>query len=251
MLTASLETYNTVAKAVGGVALAIFSIRLSLNATLIAQPKSYAEALKDLIAFFIAIFSSPIVFKTVLLTASQVAVALKVPEMRAPDTDLAGQLFDFLKEGSGFATFFVELWPMLITNLAFSAYSLLLGAVISVAPFIFLHQLLSHQSAAITKVFGIFVALASWPILWNAIGLLGFNLWPSFASTTLAGVIFSFLVKILQLVSPLFSSMLITQLSLNGAGRSIGAIRTASRAGVSVLNHDQKIKRATGLGKRK
>ncbi|RYZ77635.1 MAG: hypothetical protein EOP05_01115 [Proteobacteria bacterium] len=96
MLMASVDTYSSLATAIGGVALAIFTARISLTAALISNHSSYGAALKDLLVFFVALALAPIVFKAIVLTSSQIAVAIKVPEQKS-----FGTRWDFWVRGSG------------------------------------------------------------------------------------------------------------------------------------------------------
>lgn len=233
MLTSSIQTYSTVATAVGGVALAIFTARISLTAALVSSPGAYGAALKDLLLFFVALALAPMVFKGIVLTSGQIAEAISVPVSQKQSQSLVELLMDYIKEDSPFWGFILNILPDSIGYLASGVYSVLLGTLCAVAPFIFLHQLVSHQSSAITTMLGAVVALSSWPILWNAMGLLGHNLWPTYAKTTLSGFFFWTAVTALQFVSPLFAAMMIKSFSAAGAGKaakSMTVIRMAKSA---------------------
>ncbi|RYZ77688.1 MAG: hypothetical protein EOP05_00895 [Proteobacteria bacterium] len=219
MLMASVDTYSSVATAIGGVALAIFTARISLTAALISNQNSYGAALKDLLVFFVALALAPIVFKAIVLTSSQIAVAIRVPEQKSQQLGLLDNLMSLINETNPAIGFIFSVIPNSVGWIASGVYSVLLGTIFAIAPFIFLHQLISHQSSAITTLLGAVVALSSWPILWNAMGLLGARLWPSFASTTIGSVAFWAAITVLQFLSPLFSAMLIRSFSVAGAAR--------------------------------
>jgi hypothetical protein len=232
MLSSSLDTYGTVAKAVGGVALAIFTARLSLSAALISSPGAYGAALKDLLVFFVALALAPLVFKGIVLTSSSIAEHLRVPETVAKSGGLMDQFSELITEEFPWAGFITNFIPLTIRFLASAVYSVLLGTLLAIAPFIFLHQLVSHQSAAISTLLGSVVALSSWPILWNAMGLLAHNLWPSYSETSVSGACFNLVVRLLQILSPLFSAMLIKSFSMAGAGKSVTIVKSIRNVNV-------------------
>lgn len=219
MLTAALSTYAKVAQVSGGIALAIFTARLSLSAALISQPAQYGQILKDLVTLFVALALFPLVFKSIISVTGSIANHLAVGEVVREEGTI-DQLWAVFADDNLILETITNLLPIAIDHIARAIYSVLLGAICAVAPIILIYQFMTGQGSGVAALTYSVLTLTSWPILWNAIGLFGKEVWPSFAETSLASVCFWAAIKVFQLLSPLFAAMFFKGFSVSGASKS-------------------------------
>jgi hypothetical protein len=222
MLAAAVATYAKVAQVTSGLALAIFTARISLSATLISQPGQYGSIVKELILFFLAIALFPEVFRAIVVTSGSVAHMLSYQEV-ARGEGTVNKLWDLVVHDYPFLSM-AALGPWFTFHLVRGIYLAILGAICAIAPVVLLYQFLSGQGAGVAVLGQAVLTLSSWPILWNSLGLLSNQFWPSFSKTSLAGVCFSLAITVLQVLSPFFAAAFFKTLSVSGASKSAKAI---------------------------
>jgi len=230
MLSAALSTYAKVAGLTGGLAFAIFTARVSVLTATVEGPSAFADALKSLIAFFISLALAPVVFKAIILSTGHIAAEIGRSSLSTHETsEQAGVFSELMKvaeHDSPILAFAIHVIPFSVGYLASSIYSIILGAVCAVTPIILLYYELSNSSQSLRAVASTVLVLSSWPILWNVMALLAKEIWPSFSHTTVASIVFWSVIKILQLLSPLFSVLFFKSFSMTGLSRGQAILRS-------------------------
>lgn len=229
LIEASLSTFTKVSGIVSGLAVVVFSIRVVLLVCFVGSPSQYAAALKELFIFFVALALFAPLFRTLVLTTNEISQKISVAEV-VRDPGALDKIFDWVGEEAPFFGMFLNLGPMSLTYVVQAIFSILIAAICSVAPIVLLYQFITGSLSGISFLAGTLMTLCSWPIVWNSIGALANQLWPSFSQTSLAGICFWFIVKVMQVISPLFAGSLIKNFSTQGAGKSVSAVQSAYRA---------------------
>lgn len=223
MIEASLSTFAKVAGIVTGLAVLIFTARVSLLVAFVGSPAQYAAVLKELIVFFAALALFSPLFKIVVSSTAQISERIAVQETQRSEGAI-DKIIDVVKEVNPAFYMLGDLLPMSVNYLAQAVYSILIATICAVAPVVLLYQLVTGSLGGITFLTATLMTLSSWPIVWNSIGSLAAQLWPSFSQTSLSGVCFWIVVKGLQILSPLFTGMLIKNYTVHGAGKSMKAV---------------------------
>lgn len=229
LVEAALATFTKVSGIVSGLAVIVFSARIVLLVCFVGSPSQYAAALKELFIFFVALALFAPLFRTLILTTNEISQKIAVAEV-VRDPGALDKVFEWVGDEAPFVGMFLNLGPLSLTYVVQAIFSILIAAICSVAPLVLLYQFVTGSLSGISFLAGTLMTLCSWPIVWNSIGALANQLWPSFSQTSLAGVCFWFIVKLMQVISPLFSGSLIKNFSTQGAGKSVSAAQSAYRA---------------------
>ena len=234
MLSAALSTYSKVAALTTASAFAIFTARLSVLASTVQGAEAFSDAIKSLVSFFISLALAPVVFKAIIFSTGSIADQIGRYGMQhhveaSGEAGIFSDLMKLVSSDSPILNLVFNVIPLSVGYLASSVYSILLGAVCAVTPIILLYFEISNSSQSLRAVAATVLVLSSWPILWNIMSLLANEIWPTFSHTTISSVVFWCVVKVLQLLSPIFSVMFFKSFSMSGLSRSKPVLRSATK----------------------
>lgn len=185
----------------------LFTARATLLLISNAPPASYGNLLKDTVLYFVLIGLFPQCFK--LMNELIGGLALKFSwESTEQSTGFVSGAMDALKNSSVILSVLSSLGPWVICHFAQSVSTLLVSILVSMGPVVVLLNTMLDFNKGVSSYLVAILGLMLWPLLWNLLGSLSYEIWPSFQETSLMKVIFWVCVQLLQLVSPLFCVVL-------------------------------------------
>ncbi|MBL7687401.1 MAG: hypothetical protein JNJ49_05160 [Bdellovibrionaceae bacterium] len=231
VLQAVIETFQRVAGIVLGITSAVFIARVALLIVQVEGAHAFADLVRDTVVLLLALAIFPFVLKTVVMASAQIASAIRF-EAYARSSGAIDNLLGSLKTHVLFVGLLSDIGDITVLHLVRAVFSLLIGLLAVAAPLIFISGYVLGQGIGVAALGSSLLAFALWPVLWNVIGLLSSNLWPSFQSTSLSSIVFSIAVTVLQFFSPLFCLALLRQVAPQSALRTVTGIALKMAGGL-------------------
>jgi len=232
MMDSVLSTFNVVAKAVMGLIGALFIARSALLVALMESAESYFALFRETLTLLLALTIFPHAFKIVVSGTGELAGLIRFTE-KTRELGAIDEFFAAIAHAIPWVSFLSELGNLAVYHIIRSIYSILIGLLAVASPLIFISGYLTGRGIGVSQVTTIVLAMCLWPTLWNVIGLLGSALWLQFQGSSLSSLIFSIVVLVLQIFSPLFCLSLLRDLRPQAALSTVTRIGTASIGGIS------------------
>ena len=229
LLDATLSVFKKVSHVTLGFAGFVFAAQIAVLAVSMAGVQAYARVFRDISLLFVATQLCPSVLQILIKSVGDIASHISYAEMPHPKGAVE-QLFEVVKNSVPILGFSSEILSMSLPYMARAVYAVLLALLCSIAPVVLLVGLVTGIGGAAQGLFQSLIAMAIWPIVWNSIGLLAHEIWPSFAQTSLASVCFWIVVSVVQLLSPLFCIHFFRNLSPGAAIGTALPVQIATRA---------------------
>lgn len=231
VLDAVLQTFSKVSTLVIGITGAVFVARAALLIIQVSAPSAYGDLLRDTIALLLALSVFPFVLKTVIQTSGELAGLIHFEAM-SRSSGAIDQLFEEMGARLPFFGAMIGLGSITIQYLLKAVFSLLVGLLSVAAPLVFISGYVLGTGLGAQALGSSLIALSLWPVLWNTVGLLASMLWPSFQETSLASIVFSFTVLILQFASPFFCLAILRQMAPQAALRGAASLGSSIKGGL-------------------
>lgn len=232
MMDAVLSTFNSVAKAVMGLIGALFIVRSALLVIQMESAESYFALFRETLTLLLALTIFPNALKIVVSAAGELSGLIRFTE-KTRELGAIDEFFLAVAQTFPWVSFLSELGNLAVYHIIRSVYSILIGLLAVASPLIFMSGYLTGRGIGVAQVSTLTLAMCLWPTLWNVIGLLGSSLWLQFQGSSLSSLIFSIVVLVLQVFSPLFCLSLLRDLRPQAAFSAVTRVGTASIGGIS------------------
>lgn len=178
---------------------------------------SYGSIFKDAVLYFALINLFPICFRygIDILGGAALRFAFSIPNNT--DEGSFKNAVSLLKDSSIILRVFSSVGPWLICHLAQTISTLLISILVAIGPVVIFMNTMLGFTRGISPYLSAVIGLCLWPLLWNLLGSLSVEIWPSFQETSLMQVVYWTCVSILQLLSPLFCIVLFKTLAPGAA----------------------------------
>lgn len=207
-VSAITDTFSKVSTVVMGLMGLVIVARFSLLAIQVGSVDRYAAVVREAVVVLITIALFPFLLKTSVSAISELASRFEFQSMDMGRGAVDEAFEEVLKSQPA-------LWACAkIVSISFlylvrTCFTLLLAIMCSAIPLVLLIEFIFGSRIGVATIGSTILALLSWPILWNLIGLLAMQLAPVMTETSVAGAVFSMMVHLIQLLSPLFCFALI------------------------------------------
>ncbi|MBC7457826.1 MAG: hypothetical protein H7235_06080 [Bdellovibrionaceae bacterium] len=215
ILNAGFSLYGKVSVLLIALVGTIFLMRIVSLQLKFAGIHEYGTVLKDIVLYFALISLFPYLVR--MIFASSELIASKIAFLPVSNPKIViNEFFGTVFYDSVFMKVISRIGDVLVINLAQSVFSILVAVLLSIAPiFIFISTVLGFQGG-IGLYFNTIIATALWPVVWNLIGLIGKEIFNSNQQSTMMTIVCFISLQVLQLLSPLFSFILLRTLSTSG-----------------------------------
>ncbi len=232
MMDAVLNTFGIVAKAVTGVIGALFIVRSALLLVSMESAESFFALFRETLTLLLALTIFPHAFKILVSGTGELAGLIRFEE-QTRELGAIDEFFAAIAQAIPWISFLNELGSLAVYHVIRAIYSVLIGLLAVASPLIFISGYLTGRGIGVSQVSTMILALCLWPTLWNVIGLLGSKLWLQFQGSSLSSLIFSIVVLVLQIFSPLFCLSLLRDLRPQAAFGAAARFGTATMGGIT------------------
>lgn len=226
VITAVLDYFSKTAGIMNLLVASVVGIKVVLLFLKLSGTHEYLEVLEATILYFLVIYLFPQFFGFVNEIIGEIAKQLIWTKEVVPPTSFFEELSGIIKDHIWSYQLITDLVPFLVSHTVQAISTLLLSVLIAIGPiFIFMSTILG-MNGGVSRYLTIVLSTMMWPVVWNLIGGLADHLYPSFSETSLMKFTFYWVLMVFQLLSPLFSFLLITNLSPSAAiQKATGAVR--------------------------
>jgi hypothetical protein len=232
MMEAVLNTFGIVAKAATGLIGALFIVRSALLLVSMESAESYFMLFKETLTLLLALTIFPHAFRILVSGTGELAGLIRV-ESQMRELGAIDEFFSAISQAIPWISFLNELGSLAVYHVIRAVYSVLIGLLAVASPLVFISAYLTGRGIGVSQVSTMILAMCLWPTLWNVIGLLGSKLWLQFQGSSLSSLIFSIVVLVLQIFSPLFCLSLLRDLRPQAAISAAARIGTATMGGIT------------------
>lgn len=232
MMDAVLNTFGIVAKAATGLIGALFIVRSTLLLVSMEGAESYFMLFKETLTLLLALTIFPHAFRILVSGTGELAGLIRF-ESQTRELGAIDEFFAAISQAIPWISFLNELGSLAVYHVIRAVYSVLIGLLAVASPLIFISGYLTGRGIGVSQVSTMILALCLWPTLWNVIGLLGSKLWLQFQASSLSSLIFSIVILVLQIFSPLFCLSLLRDLRPQAAFGAAARIGTATMGGIT------------------
>ena len=214
VLSSGLEIFAKVSQLFTAMVTLIFIMRVTFLVIKVSSVEGYAELIQDVFFYFILINLFPILLKLIVDASTNLADKISYLPKTIHNSELEIIISNLFSDYPILTTF-GKIGSVLIKSLAQGIFTALISMFISASPiFIFMSTLLGFKGG-IKQLFGIFIAICLWPVMWNILGSLSSTIGAEISSNPLSASFFYLVVLTLQLLSPLFTYSLIRNMQAN------------------------------------
>lgn len=232
MMDAVLSTFDVIAKAVTGLIGALFIVRSALLVVSMESAESYFALFRETLTLLLALTVFPHAFKILVNGTGDLAGLIRFQE-QTRELGAIDEFFAAISQAIPWISFLNELGSLAIYHVIRAVYSVMIGLLAVASPLIFISGYLTGRGIGVSQVSTMILAMCLWPALWNVIGILGETLWTQFQGSSLSSLIFSIVILVLQIFSPLFCLSLLKDLRPQAAFSAAVRIGTAGIGGIT------------------
>lgn len=232
MIATILGHFQKSAALTSGLVALMFTARATLLLISNSPAASYGNLLKDTVLFFVLIGLFPQCFRLINEMIGSLAMRLSWEPIESDSGVVTGTI-EALKHSSIMLSAVSSLGPWLICHFAQSVSTLLISILVSIGPVVVLLNTMLDYNKGVSSYLTAILGLMLWPLLWNLLGSLSHEIWPSFQETSLMKVIFWACVQILQLLSPIFCVLLFSSYAPGRAISTTTALVVSRASGIA------------------
>lgn len=233
IITSILSHFQKTSSVVSGLVALIVTIRITILLITNEPANSYGQIFKDAVLYFAILNLFPMCFRYAHDILGGVALRFLYVLPEKTEVGMIESAVSVVKNSSVMLSMMTSVAPWLINHLAQALSTLLISILVAIGPVVIFMNTICGISRGVSAYFSALIGLCLWPLLWNLLGSLSVEIWPSFQDTSLRKVVYWSCVQLLQLASPLFCVVLFKTLS-PGAAVSYATTKITSKISMKV-----------------